>query len=86
MVSMRIKKTINGDSYYFYVQFAPKECKAKVKYFCSDEWVICELSNDFNHIILPKGKFFLNGKDAVKLKLNKQQKLDVLDYNPQSLK
>lgn len=47
----------------------------------SDEWIICDLSDDFNYILLPKGVFRFNDTDIKKLKLNKSQKLDALDYN-----
>lgn len=78
---MRIQKTIKGELYNFYLQFIANEKKAKVRYFQSDEWIICDLSEDFGYVLLPKGKFNLNGVDVEKLKLNKFQKNDAIEYN-----
>lgn len=78
---MKIKKTINGEVYQFYFQLIPNERKTKVRYFQSDEWIICDLSEDFDHIIIPKDQLVFNGKSVTKLKLNKSQKYDALDYN-----
>jgi hypothetical protein len=78
---MRIGKTVKGELYHFYLQFIPNEKKAKVRYFQTDDWVICDLSEDFNYVLLPKGKFNFNDTDIEKLKLNKYQKWDALDYN-----
>lgn len=78
---MRIGKTIKGELFHFYLQFIVNEKKAKVRYFRSDDWVICDLSEDFNYVLLPKGKYNFNGVEVEKLKLNKLQKLDALDYN-----
>lgn len=78
---MRIQKTIKGELYNFYLQFIANEKKAKVRYFQSDEWIICDLSEDFVYVLLPKGKFNLNGVDVEKLKLNKFQKNDAIEYN-----
>jgi hypothetical protein len=78
---MRIGKTIKGELFHFYLQLIPNEKKAKVRYFRSDEWVICNLSEDYNYVLLPEGKFKFNDKDVTKLKLNKYQRLDALDYN-----
>jgi hypothetical protein len=78
---MRIGKTVKGELYHFYLQFIPNERKAKVRYFQTDDWVICDLSEDFNYVLLPKGKFKFNDTDIEKLKLNKYQKWDALDYN-----
>jgi hypothetical protein len=78
---MRIGKTVKGELYHFNLQFIPNEKKAKVRYFQTDDWVICDLSEDFNYVLLPKGKFKFNDTDIEKLKLNKYQKWDALDYN-----
>jgi len=78
---MRIVKTIKGDKYLFNLQFILNEKKAKVRYFQSNEWTICDLSDDFNYVLLPKGKFRFNDTNVDKLKLNKIQRLDALDYN-----
>jgi hypothetical protein len=79
--AMRIGKTIKGELYHFYVQFIPYEKKVKVRYFQSDEWTVCDLSDDFNYILLPEGKFRFNDTDVKKLKLNKTQRIHALDYN-----
>lgn len=78
---MRVTKSIKGDIYKFHVQFIPHERKAKVRYFKSDSWTICELSDDFNHIILPDNKFIFNDTNVEKLKLNKVQRIEALEYN-----
>lgn len=78
---MRIGKTIKGELFHFYLQFIVNEKKAKVRYFLTEDWVICDLSEDFNYVLLPKGKYNFNGVEVEKLKLNKLQKLDALDYN-----
>lgn len=78
---MRIKKTIKGELFSFYLQFIPKEKKCKIRYFQSDDWVVCDLSDDFNYVLLPKGRFNFNNTDVIKLKLSKSQKFDALDYN-----
>ena len=58
---MRVKKVIKGEVYYFYAQFIINKEKVKVRYFQSDEWIICDLSKDFNYILLPENKFIKNG-------------------------
>lgn len=78
---MRIGKTINGELFNFYVQFIYNEGKAKVRYFLSDEWTVCDLSSDFKYVLLPKGKFKFNNVDVTKLKLNKLQIIEFLEYN-----
>jgi uncharacterized pyridoxamine 5'-phosphate oxidase family protein len=78
---MRIGKTIKGELYQFYLQFISKEKKASIRYFMSDDWTICELSEDYNYVLLSEGKFNFNGIDIKKLKLNKSQRLDAIDYN-----
>lgn len=79
---MKVSKTIKGDVYNFYAYFIPYEKKVKVRYLQSDEYTICDLSEDFNYIILPENKFIFNDKVVDKLKLNKYQKIEALDYNP----
>ena len=78
---MRIGKTIKGELFSFYLQLIPNEKKAKVRYFQSDDWTICDLSEDFSYVLLPKGKFRFYDTDVEKLKLNKSQKLQAVDYN-----
>jgi len=78
---MRVKKTIKGYLYNFYVQFIPREKKAEVRYFRSDAWTICELSEDFNYILLPQDKFIFNGVSLKKLKLNRAQSFEAKEYN-----
>lgn len=78
---MRINKTIKGELYNFYLEFIPNEKKAKVKYLKSDEWTICELSDDFEYVLLPKGKFRFNDTDVNKLKLDKSTKREAMEYN-----
>lgn len=63
---MQIDKTISRELYYFYVHFIPKERKASVKYFHTNEWVICDITEDFNFvfyqiIILKLMKLLLRG-------------------------
>ena len=77
---MRIDKTISGELYYLYVHFIPKERKASVKYFHTDEWVICDITEDFNFVILPNNHFKVNETFIKRLKLNKVQRLDAIDY------
>ena len=78
---MRIGKTIKGELFNFYLQFIPNEKKAKVRYFQCDDWVICDLSDNYDYVLLPKGKFKFNDNDVEKLKLNNRQKSDAMDYN-----
>lgn len=77
---MRISKTIKGELYHFYAQFTGDK-KAKVRYFQTNEYIICDLSECFNYILLPKGKFVFNNVNVEKLKLNKAQRFEALDFN-----
>jgi hypothetical protein len=78
---MKIDKNINGDKYRFYVQAIPNKLAVNVKYFHTDEWIECNLTDDINWIILPENKFKFNGKSVSKLKLSKINKLHIMDYN-----
>lgn len=77
---MRVNKTIKGELYSFYVQFIFNQKTAKVRYFQSDFWTICNLSEDLNYILLPKGQFIFDNTEVEKLKLNKRQRLEAIDY------
>jgi hypothetical protein len=79
---MRVHKTINGDVYSFYVKLIYNKRQASVRYFQSDVEIVCDLSDDFNYILLPKNKFIFNNKVLTKLKLNKIQKIEAQDHNP----
>lgn len=78
---MKITKNIKGERYDFYVQLVPNKQSALVKYFKSDIWTTCEISDDFNYIVLPEGFFRFDDTDVVRLKFNKVQKIEALEYN-----
>lgn len=78
---MRVSKIIKGEKYTFYSQFILNEKKTKVRYFQTDEWVICDISEDFNFILLPKNKFIFNGVEVKKLKLNKRDRFEAMEHN-----
>lgn len=50
---MRIDKTIKGEKFSYYVQFVHEQMIANVRYFQTDEWVSCKISDDFEYILLP---------------------------------
>lgn len=78
---MKIKKTINGDEYTFYVQPIYGEMFVNVRYFHTDEWIKCNLSEDLKWIFLPNDKFIFNNVNVNKLKINKYLRFDIMDYN-----
>jgi len=79
---MRVKKTIKGDVYNFYVQFVPNSMTASIRYFQSDEWIICQISKDFKHILIPENTVGVIQRLEIKsLTLNKYQQLDAKMYN-----
>ena len=86
---MKIKKSIMGEVYTFYIQLIPNTMKCNVRYFHSNEWIECDITNDLKHIIIPKGKEFkydCNTKIVSKLRISKLLMLEILDYNSNHLK
>jgi hypothetical protein len=77
---MKISKKIKGINHTFHIDLIPNETKVKVRHSKSEEKVLCDLSEDFTHVLLPKGKFIFDGVELEKLKLNGQQRLDTMDY------
>ena len=82
---MRIDKIIRGEKFPYYFDLIPNTMTVSVRAFISDETTICPISNDFKHIILPDSfKHFFTEVGYVKvgkLKLNKNQQHDAMDYN-----
>lgn len=78
---MRINKMINGEIYTFYLQFIPNKMKAKIRFFHGKEWIICDISKDFKHIIIPDGKICFENKCIKTIKLSKERMFDAIDYN-----
>lgn len=50
---MRIDKTIKGECIPIYVQFIPNVLKASIRYSRTDNWTICDISDDCKYIIVP---------------------------------
>jgi|LFRM01.1.fsa_nt_gb hypothetical protein len=83
---MTINKTIKGEIVQYHVRFILNTMTAEVKAYFSDKPVIGKIDDDFNYIILPDDFLspYLSGHGHVKvgkLKLNKQAKIDAIDYN-----
>jgi hypothetical protein len=78
---MRIHKTVNKEVFIFYVHFILGERKAKVRYFQADENVICDISEDFKYVILPKGMYIKNGKEVKRLKLCRAEQVEAKEYS-----
>lgn len=78
---MRVYKTVNKEVFIFYVHFIPGERKAKVRYFQADENTICDISEDFKYVIIPKGLYVKNGKEIQKLKLSRDGQIDAKEYS-----
>lgn len=82
---MKVNKSIKGEVYPFHVRLIMNKMKANVKYLMGDKWVECTLSENFKYVLLPKDafRFYFDGCHCTidKLKLNKRQQLDAMDYN-----
>ena len=83
---MRIDKTIKGEKFCFYFKFLPDNMTAKVRYFGSNNYYDCKISEDFKYIILPDNfpPIYIDGVGETtvkKLKLNKRMQEDAKFYN-----
>ena len=78
---MRVNKTIKGEKYVFYLQFIPHSMTAKVRYFQSDEWIICSITPDFKYILMLENNKIINKLLVKKLTLNKYLQNDAKSYN-----
>ena len=88
---MRIDKTVKGEKIPYYVELIPNSMKANVRYFQSDEKMICDISKNFKYIILPEDYEtpYLSGVGKVKidkLTLSSRQQIEVMEYNENYVK
>jgi hypothetical protein len=86
---MDITKTIKGEKVKFLIDFTPSSVREKIVFVRksrADDWTMCNFSDDFNYIIVPKGKFLVEGIDVLKLKVNKTIFRDVIEMcqNPKT--
>ena len=78
---MKIRKTINGELITFHLEFIPKERKAIVRYWSTDVGVTCDISEDFNYVLVPSGQIIVEGVEVKKIKLDRRLKAIAKDYN-----
>jgi len=83
---MKIKKSIKGEIFNYHVHFILDSMQASVRYGMGYEAQICTISDDFKYVILTDWEEFTHYIDGVyypvkKLKLNKCQQLEAIDYN-----
>lgn len=83
---MRINKTIKGEVFPFHVKIIPFTMTAEVKFLISDNATIGTIDKDFNYINLPDNFLspYISGIGRVKvgkLKINKEQKIDIIELN-----
>ncbi len=82
---MKIKKTIKGEVFTFYVEFIPNTMEGRVRLSRSDEWEKCLITDDFKWLILDNFYSpYISGVGRVlvkKLKLNKNISNDAKYYN-----
>jgi hypothetical protein len=78
-------KTIKGVRFTFNLEFISNERKAIVRIGFWEAGVICDISEDFNYVLVPSGQIIVEGVEVKKIKLNRINKPIAKDYNDLNL-